>query len=162
MCVHSMCAWYVHVVWWACVQCVWGCGVCVCSMGVRCGGCAYSVCWGCAMRRECIQRVHLHRRTFGRSPSQAAEPACVKGSEGEEGRRPLHRTLFNVLWIFLTASCTDVLISASRFSFHARPWERKWCDFSSNSNTRELFLRSLFWGQCLVLQSLLQRQRHSP
>lgn len=77
---------------------VWGgCGVCVCSMGVRCGGCAYSVCWGCAMRRVCRQRVHLHRRTFGRSPSQAAEPACVKGSEGEEGRRPLPGTLFNVL-----------------------------------------------------------------
>lgn len=58
MCVHSMCAWYVHVVWWACVQCVGGCGVCVCvawvcdaegvhtacAGGVRCGGCADSVC----------------------------------------------------------------------------------------------------------------------
>ena len=183
-----VCTWCVHSV--VCVQCGW-CRhammcvhsvVCVCSVcGVYIVWCVHSMADVCVQRVWCrhgvvlhmvcvhdvhVQCVNLHRHTLGRAPTAGlAESACVIGLAWQEGRRerssfPLDT--FSVLWIFIIDSCTDVLISESCFSFPARPFKRKWCNFYSNSSTRDLFLRNLIWGQCLILQSPLPSVRDVP
>lgn len=125
---------------------VWCCTWCMCMMYV----CSV---WPCT-------------DTLGRARTAGlAESASVIGLAWKEGRRerssfPLDT--FSVLWIFIIDSCTDVLISESCFSFPARPFKRKWCNFYSNSSTRDLFLRNLIWGQCLILQSPLPSVRDVP
>ena len=95
------------------VVCVYGvAGVCaVCVVQAWCGAC--TLCVRGMVGVVCVQCVHLQRRTFGRAPiTGLAELACVMGLEWKEGRKgvPFHCTHFSVLRIFITGSCTDVLI----------------------------------------------------
>lgn len=141
------------------LRCVCVCGVCtvcilwciysiVCVVLVQCVWCVCIVC----VYKLC---VYLQRHTVGRFPVTLSTGLVLGNGTGMEGRGGhSHCAHFSVLWVPISNSCANVMISESCLSFHARPLERKWCNFYLNSNTSDLFLVNLIWRQHLILQSL--------
>lgn len=148
------------------VKCVCVCGVCVCvhmvSLCVLCGVYVWWV-WRCAERRCCgwcvcevcmcaCTDAHLE----GLSSQGLAKWTSCNGIRMEMTRERVHChcTYFSVPWVLITDSCPDVLMFESCSSFPAGPLKWKWCNFYSNSSTRDPFLRSLIVDG-VILQSLL-------
>lgn len=133
-------------------------GVYVCAVYARCVYCdAYTALCVWCLCIVCVYKlcVYLQSHTVGRFPVTLSTGLVLRNGTGMEGRGGhSHCAHFSVLWVPISNSCADVLISESCLSFHARPLERKWCNFYSNSNTSNLFLANLIWRQRLILQSL--------
>ena len=109
--------------WWVCVACM------ACASG---GG------WRGVWRGRRVDGVSAQTHTWKVSqPTGWQSGRWVLGREWKWRGKELtvsHCALFRVLWVLSSESCP---------SFHARPLNRKWCDFYSNSSTRDLFLQRL-------------------
>lgn len=152
----SVCGWCVCTVWWVMLDGGWVVRVCM----VWCVG-ACLVCMGCVHGVVCVCEVCARMHICKVSHHRAGRVGPATALQWKWGRKELIFTVhIAASFEFLLQTPVLMFCSESYFSFHARTLERKWCNFYWNSNTRDLFLRNLIWGQCLILQSLPYCRSH--
>lgn len=144
VCICAMCLLCV------CVMCYVVC-VCVCTWCVMCVVYIWWV-WQCVERRGvevvCVRYVCVPAQThIWKVPHHMSWQDGPSVMAMKKERVHCHCTYFSVLWV-IADSCPDALMSESCSSFPAGPLKKKWCNFYSNSSTRDPFLRSLIWGWC--------------